>query len=173
MEQVFSENKHRDVIDELSHVDDLLAWHEYVIGQTDEEKKQIYEEAKKLWIKRKIENGSLLLHPDVRDELIQRNYSPLSIHKKMIWASILASCDSSDSKEYFAKAKEKIIKKYNTKWWLDVYNRIKPTYAAKQRLLKQNNGMGSAVSYAAKNSVFLASVHQKSRDDALKMIPKD
>ena len=57
--------------------------------------------ARCLWIKRKILVGGLLLHPNVRDNLIERGYRPLSIHKKMIWASVLASYKGEDSKAYY------------------------------------------------------------------------
>ncbi|MBD1229516.1 hypothetical protein [Xenorhabdus griffiniae] len=138
-----------------------------------EDKKHVYEFAKRLWIKRKISDGSLLLHPDVRAELIQREYNPLSIHKKMIWASLLASYDGTDSREYFQRIKGKITKKYGSKWWLDVYKRIKPTYAARQHILKHIDGAGSAVKYAASQSMYLGDIYRESRNDALRMIPKE
>lgn len=54
-----------------------------------------------MWIKRKILVGSLLLHSNVRNDLIQWDYRPLSIHKKMIWASVLAFYKGEDSKAYY------------------------------------------------------------------------
>ncbi|CDL79889.1 hypothetical protein [Xenorhabdus cabanillasii] len=165
--------KHQDLIKKLSLIDNLENWPSHTLRLEKEDKKHVYEFAKRLWIKRKISDGSLLLHPDVREELIQREFNPLSIHKKMIWASLLASYDGADSQEYFQRIKGKIIKKYGNKWWLDVYNRIKPTYAARQHILKYIDGAGAAVKYAASQSMFLGDVYRESRNDALRMIPKE
>lgn len=125
------------LIEKLSLVDDLEAWATYTRHLEKEEKKKIYECARRLWIKRKLLDGSLLLHPNVRSDLIEREYRPLSIHKKMIWASVLVSYKGEDSKAYFKRIKGKIIKKYGLKWWKDVDSRIKPAYAAQQRILKR------------------------------------
>ncbi|MDC9622158.1 hypothetical protein PSI22_11085 [Xenorhabdus sp. XENO-7] len=165
--------EHQDLIRKLSLIDNLESWPSHILTLEKENKKYVYESARRLWIKRKISDGSLLLHPDVREELIQREYNPLSIHKKMIWASLLASYDGTDSKEYFQRIKGKIIKKYGNKWWRDVYNRIKPTYAARQHILKHIDGAGSAVKYAASQSMYLGYIFTESRNDALRMIPKE
>ncbi|MEA4040476.1 hypothetical protein VBJ83_20140, partial [Enterobacter hormaechei] len=77
------------LIEKLSLVDDLETWATYTRHLEKEVKKSIYDCARPLWIKRKILDGSLLLHPNVRIDLIEREYRPLSIHKKMIWASVL------------------------------------------------------------------------------------
>ncbi|MBD2797970.1 hypothetical protein ID856_15750 [Xenorhabdus sp. 18] len=164
---------HQDLIKKLSLIDNLESWPSHTLRLEKEDKKHVYEFAKRLWIKRKISDGSLLLHPDVREELIQREYNPLSIHKKMIWASLLASYDGADRKEYFQRIKEKIIKKYGRKWWLDIDSRINPAYAARQRILKYIDGAGSAVKYAASQSMTLGNVYRESRNDALRMIPKE
>lgn len=89
------------LIEKLSLVDDLEAWATYTRHLEKEVKKNIYECARCLWIKRKILDGSLLLHPNVRNDLIDREYRPLSIHKKMIWASVLVSYKGEDSKAYY------------------------------------------------------------------------
>ncbi|AKJ43523.1 hypothetical protein [Pragia fontium] len=166
-------DEYQHLIKRLSLIDNLENWPSHTRNLDKEDKKHIYEFARRLWIERKIADGSLLLHPDIREQLIEREYNPLSIHKKMIWASLLASYEGTDSKEYFQKIKKKLIKKYGNKWWVDVYNRIKPTYAARQRILKQINSTGPALKYAASQSMFLGYTLSEVRDDALRMIPKE
>ncbi|CDH07902.1 conserved hypothetical protein [Xenorhabdus bovienii str. oregonense] len=168
-----STEEHQDLIRKLSLIDNLESWPSHTMGLEKEDKKHVYESARRSWIKRKISDGGLLLHRDVQEQLIQREYNPLSILKKMIWASLLASYDGTDSKEYFQRIKEKIIKKYGNKWWSDVYNRIKPTYAARQRILKQTNGTDPVLKYAASQSMFIGDIFRESRNDALRMIPKE
>ncbi|MET3077449.1 hypothetical protein ABXV16_16970 [Pantoea leporis] len=169
-----AENYH-EVIIKLSLNDNLEDWHRHIKKEEikKEEVKKLYDSAIKLWIERKILDGSLLLHPDIRDELIEKDYQPSSIHKKMIWASILASYEGSDSKEYFRRVKIKIIKKHGNTWWFDIYNRIKPAYAAKQRLMKMYNSTGAGFKHAVSNSTFLNHSYISARDDILRMIPRN
>ncbi|MBA0170049.1 hypothetical protein IG612_01250 [Pectobacterium sp. FL60-S17] len=161
------------LIERLSLIDDLEAWAACTKHLDKELKKIIYESARCLWIKRKIHDGSLLLHPNVRNELIERKYSPLSIHKKMIWASVLVSYRGGDSKEYFKRIKGKIVKKYGLKWWRDVDNRIKPAYAAQQRILKRVGTIGTGVKYFASQSSFIGGILNDELDAALRMIPEE
>lgn len=164
-------DKYPELIEELANTDDLELWGGKVkdIQQTD--KKIIFEIAEAKWIKRKINDNSLLLHPDARKELIERNYKPLSKHRKMIWASILVTYEGGDSKQHYQNIKNKIIKKHSSLWWRDVHNKIKPTFAAKERL--KNQGFGAAFEFASQRSTFLGGVAQSSRDDILRMIPND
>ena len=163
------------MIEELSLQDNLEDWSKCSeLSIVDKEyKKIIYKLAIKLWIKRKIGDGTLLLHPDIQEELIRRDFEPLSLHKKMIWASQLASYNGLDSREYFKRIKRKIIAKYGVVWWEDVYNRVKPAYATRQRLLKQIDNIGGATGYFASKSSFLGGVLMETRMDILKMIPKE
>ncbi|WP_347253924.1 hypothetical protein [Leminorella grimontii] len=167
--------KYQDIIKQLSLIDNLEDWHWYIPSSElqKEDKKHIYESAERLWIKRKISDGSLLIHPDVREELIEREYNPLPIHKRMIWSSLLASYNGTDRSDYLKKIREKITKKYGREWWDDIDRRIKPTYIARRRLLKQNNSTGPALKYAASQSMFFGSLLSESRDDVLRMIPKE
>ena len=119
------------LVERLSLIDNIDSWPVYIQGLGYDDKKRVYTLAERQWIKRKIGDGSLLLHPDIRDELIERQYSPLPLHRRMIWASVLASYDGVDSKEYFKIIKLKIIKKYDNKWWFDICNIIKPAFAAR------------------------------------------
>lgn len=52
----------------------------------------------------------------------------------MIWASILGSDGSPESKKRMYKVKDSLMKKYGGEWWVDVYARIKHVYAAKERI---------------------------------------
>lgn len=72
------------MIEELSLQDNLEDWSKCSeLSIVDKEyKKIIYKLAIKLWIKRKIGDGTLLLHPDIQEELIRRDFEPLSLHKK-------------------------------------------------------------------------------------------
>lgn len=165
--------KHQDIIKKLSLVDNLEDWHWYIPTSElqKEDKEYIYKSAERLWIKRKISNGSLLLHPDIQEELIERKYDPSPVHKKMIWASLLASYNGADRTEYFQKIKKKIIKKYGYEWWTDINHRIKPTYIARQRIIKEIDSIGPAFQYAASKSMFLDHTVRESRDDILRTIP--
>jgi hypothetical protein len=58
----------------------------------------------------------------------------------MIWASILATDESENRKERFKVIKKLLIKRYGRPWWENVYARVKPAYAAKQRLIKNLSG---------------------------------
>lgn len=159
------------LIEDLIATDDLERWGVITKALSKDDKSKIYDLAEPKWIERKVLDGTLLLHPDVRTELAARDYKPLSIHRKMIWASVLVMYDGSDSKERYNRIKNKIIKKHSNKWWFDVHKRVKPTYAAKKRIEKQ--ALGNVTSFATQSSSFLGGVVQDYRDDALKMIPKE
>lgn len=167
--------KYQDIIKQLSLIDNLEDWHLYIPTSElqKEDKKYIYESAERLWIKRKISDGSLLIHPDIREELIEREYNSLPIHKKMIWSSLLASYNGINKSEYFNKIREKITKKYGREWWDDIDRRVKPAYIARQRLLKQNSSTGPGLKYAASQSIFFGCLLSESRDDILRVIPKE
>ena len=164
---------HEGLIKNLSRIDDLENWSVHLINIDSKDKKWIYEFAERKWIERKLKDGTLLVHPLIREQLISREFKPLSIHRKMIWASVLVSYDGPNSKIRFDRIKEKIIKKHSNRWGFDVYKRIKPTYATRQRLLKQQNETSPALQYATTHSSFFAQMANEERDEALKMIPKD
>ena len=168
--EILSE-EHPVLIANLIATDNLEKWGVLTKYLSKDDKAKIYDIAEPKWIERKITNGTLLLHPDVRSDLIARNFKPLSIHRKMIWASILVMLEGEDSKECYNRIKDKIIKKHSNKWWFDVQRRVKPTYAAKSRLKKETQG--KATSFAAQRSSFLGEVMQSSRDGILKMIPSE
>lgn len=163
--------EHAILIENLISTDDLEEWGVITKDLPKDDKLKVYDLAEPKWVERKIINRTLLLHPDVRAELIVREYKPLSIHRKMIWASVLVMYEGADSKERYNRIKSKIIKKHSNKWWFDVHKRVKPTYAAKSRLDKQ--ALGNAASFAAQKSSFLGGIVQEQLQDALKMIPSE
>ncbi|KLU15853.1 MULTISPECIES: hypothetical protein [Xenorhabdus] len=165
--------EYQDLIRKLSLIDNFETWMVHVQFLEKKEAEHVCESARRLWIKRKISDGSLLLHPDIREELIQRKYDPLPIHMKMIWASLLASYDGANRTEYIQRIKKKIIKRYDDEWWSDVNKRISPAYKARQYILKNIDGAGAAVKYAASQSMFLGDIYLESRNDALRRIPKE
>ncbi|RZF83115.1 hypothetical protein EXT46_06590 [Pseudoalteromonas sp. CO325X] len=162
--------EHPLLIERLINTYDLEEWAEITQGLSKNDKNKIYGLAEPKWIEKNLSNGSLLLHPDARAELMSRNFKPLSAHCKMVWASFLVNLEGEDSKIRFNRIKKKIIKKHSNKWWFDVHKRIKPTYAAKSRLDRQS--LGNAASHAVENSSYLRNMAQGLCDDALKMIPK-
>lgn len=163
--------KYSELIQKLIITDDLEEWAKLTQNFSKDDRKKIYDIAEPEWIERKLLNGTLLVHPDVHVQLENRKFKPLSIHRKMIWASVLVMLEGPDTKERYHRIREKIIKKHGKKWWFDVSKRIKPTYAAKSRL--ENQILGPAASVAAKNSLVFGLMVQSSRDDILKMIPKE
>ncbi|WP_447873524.1 hypothetical protein [Serratia fonticola] len=167
------EIEYQVLIKKLSLIDDLDSWPIHTRSLNSEDKRYVYEIAECQWIKRKIADGSLLLHPEISEQLIERQYKPLAIHRKMIWASVLASYDGVDSKEHFARVKKKIIKKHGNQWWLDVYKRMKPAYAARQRILKNIGSKGSALNFAASRSTFFSEILNDEYEAALRMIKKE
>lgn len=42
-----------------------------------------FEIAERKWVERRLNDNTLLVHPNVRSELIERQYKPLARHKKM------------------------------------------------------------------------------------------
>jgi|TARA_R110001583_G_scaffold144132_1_gene296128 hypothetical protein len=162
-----------EAIEKLSLVDDLEKWAEVSASLPVKSKRYLYEKAERQWIKRKLEDGSLLVHPKVKDELIQREFSPLTKHRKMIWASVLVSYEGPDSKERFNRIKTKIIKKYNNQWWFEVYKRVQPTYAARKRLLEQRCFTPKAVKFASTRSMFFGNLVSEATQEILKTIPEN
>lgn len=163
--------EHPTIIRNLASTDDLERWCEITNGFSKGEKQKLYDIAEPKWIERNINNGTLLLHPKIRAELISRDFKALSLHKKMIWASVLVTYEGDDSIERFNRLKKKIICKHNNKWWFNVYKRVEPTYIVKEILKKKR--LGYSTSIAAQHSSFLGNVFNKAVDDILKKIPSE
>ena len=159
-----------ELANNLSLVDALESWKSYVQGYSKSEVAAAYEMAQPLWVQRMVSEQKLYLHPDVIDQLKIQNWQPNDVQKKMIWASLLGADESSDSKKRMYRIKDSLIKKYGKQWWEDVYSRIKPVYAAKERIKKIHSG--PAVSAFINNSSIGSEAASEERNRALKMIPK-
>jgi hypothetical protein len=156
----------------LAGTDSLDQWSQHLVNLPASEKREAIRAAEPLWVARMVQESKLLVHPVTIEELEANRWVPSNSQRRMIWASVLASLDGQDSKQRFNKIKEKLIKKYGNPWWFDVYNRVKPAYAARMRLKKGNDETGPAIRMLAeRTSIFSLAVHEE-RKRALKMIPR-
>ncbi|GAB1269515.1 hypothetical protein NBRC116493_27680 [Aurantivibrio infirmus] len=154
----------------LSNIDELETWKNHVQGYSKSDVASAYNVAQPLWVQRMISTQKLFLHPDVIDQLKAQNWQPSDVQKKMIWASLLGADESSESKKRMYKVKDSLIKKYGRDWWEDVYARIKPVYAAKERIKKIHSG--PAVSAFISNTFIGSEAASEERNRALSMISK-
>lgn len=154
----------------LSSIDELETWKNHVQGYSKSDVAYAYKLAQPLWVKRMLSDQKLFLHPDVIDQLREQNWQPSDVQKRMIWASLLGTDESPGSKKRMYKVKNSLIKKYGRDWWEDVYTRIKPVYAAKERIKKIHSG--PAVSAFISNTFIGSEAASEERNQALSMIPK-
>ncbi|WP_089084488.1 hypothetical protein [Aquitalea magnusonii] len=154
----------------LSEIDALETWKDHVQGFSRPEVAEVYERAQPLWVRRMIYENKLYLHPDVIEQLERQGCIPDDLHKRMIWASLIASDESSNSKKRMYKIKNLLIRKYGKDWWEDVYSRLKHVYAAKERIKKIHSGQ--AVSVFITNTFIGSEAAHDERIKALRMIPK-
>jgi hypothetical protein len=158
------------VVNHLSDTDDLENWQSVVAFLSENEKLETFKQARPLWLERMVVSGKVLLHPLVTEELRVRGWEPTEIHDRMIWANILVSKSGNNSKEDFKRIKNKIIRKHGHNWWEDVYRRIKPIYAARQRLIKQE--ISPAIQILATHSSLVTQAAEEQRISLLEMIPR-
>ena len=125
---------------QLSDIDALETWKDHVQGFSRPQVAEAYERAQPLWVHRMICEDKLYLHPDVIEQLEGQNWIPNDLHKRMIWASLIASDESPNSKKRMCKIKDGLIRKHGKDWWEDVYYRLKHAYAAKERIKKIRSG---------------------------------
>ncbi len=154
----------------LSKIDALETWKDHVQGFSRHEVVEVYERAQPLWIHRMIYENKLYLHPDVIEQLERQGWIPNDLHKRMIWASLIASDESQNSKKRMYKIKNGLIRKYGRDWWEDVYSRLRYVYAAKERIKKIHSG--PAVSAFITNTLIGAEFGNDKRVEALRMIPR-
>jgi len=138
----------------LSKIDELETWNNHVKNYSKPDKSLVFKMAQPLWVKRMVIEQKLYLNPRIIEQLKNQQWEPTDIQKRMIWASLLASDESSGSKDRMYRIKKILIKKYNKSWWEDVYLRIKPAYAAKERIKKIYSG--SAVTTLINNTFLFA-----------------
>lgn len=163
----------RSAINRLVAEDYLDEWSSFIRGLPEGQRVEAFNTAEPLWIERMIREGKLLINPAVAADLKSRGWKPTDLQQRMIWASVLASIDSQNGKERFNANKLRIIKKHGNDWWFDIYNRVKPAYAARMRLKKNQENTGPAISQIARHSSVFALALNEEREAALKMIPKD
>lgn len=159
-----------ELIKILSNIDELETWKNHIQGYSKSDVTIAYEKAPPLWIQRMVSDQKLFLHPDVIEQLKSQNWRPSDLHKRMIWASLIASDESSNSKKRMYAIKDSLIKKHGKDWWEDVYARIKPVYAAKERIKKIHSGL--AISTFISNTFIGSEAANEERNRALKMVPK-
>ncbi len=159
-----------NLVDVLTNIDELETWKDHIQGYDKFQVARAYEEAQKLWLKRMISSQRLFLHPDVVDNIKSQGWKATDLQKRMIWASLIAADESASSKKRMYKIKKTIMNKHGKDWWEDVYSRIKPAYAAKERIKKIS--CGPAMSTFISNTLIGAEAAHMDRDGALRMIPK-
>lgn len=159
-----------ELVEILSNIDELETWKNYTPECDKSQVAKAYEEAQKLWLKRMISGQRLFLHPEVINDIQTQGWEASDLQKRMIWASLIASDESRSSKKRMYRIKESIINKHGEAWWEDVYSRIKPAYAAKERIKKISSG--PAVSIFVSNTIIGAEAAHIEIDSALRMIPK-
>lgn len=154
-------------IDRVSQVDDIENWKKQVKGLPPRSKKYVYEFGAQKWIERKIKDDSLLLHPLVKKELIERRFKPLKRHRQMIYTSIWVSYEKPDSIEHFKRLKTKVTRKHYSKWWKGVYDRLKVTFAVKQELKRRQQSNSKAILLMAEKTTFGKNALKEERDRIL------
>lgn len=154
----------------LSDIDALETWKDHVQGFSRPQVAEAYERAQPLWVRRMICEDKLYLHPDVIEQIEGQNWIPSDLHKRMIWASLIASDESSNSKKRMYKIKDSLIRKHGKDWWEDVYSRLKHAYAAKERIKRIRSG--PAVSAFIANTFIGSEAVNEERVKALRMIPR-
>ncbi len=161
-----------ELVKKLASIDALETWKQHCQGYSSQDKKVAFERAQSLWIARKVSENTLYLHPDVISDLQKQSWLPNDLQKRMIWASVLASYEGSDSRQRFNSIKTSLLKKYGRDWWEDVYKRQKPAFAAKERIRKQIASNGSAVNMLMANTHLFGEVARDQITSALSMVPK-
>jgi len=157
---------------QLSEIDALETWAGRCSAIDKWDRLEVFKVAEKLWLERMAESRKLLLHPGVLDQLRSQSWETNDIHKRMIWASVLASVEGSDSKVRFKTIKNLLLNKYGRDWWEDVYERKTNAWAAKKRIRKQTALHGSAMNTLINNTHLFSEAAEEERELALRMISK-
>ncbi len=161
-----------ELVQKLASIDELETWKQHSQGYSSQEKKAAFERAQSLWIARKVSENTLYLHPEVISDLQKQNWLPNDLQKRMIWASVLASGEGSDSRQRFKSIKASLLKKYGRDWWEDVYKRQKPAFAAKERIRNQTASNGAAVNMLMAKTHLFGDIARDQVHNALSMVPK-
>lgn len=156
----------------ISKIDELEVWNDHFPNSYSGSKKPVFELAQPLWIERMIKTQKLFIHPNIFKQLQEQSFQPTDIQKRMIWASVLASADGSNSKQRFAIIKKRLLNKYGRDWWEDVFKRKNNAWAAKERIRKKTGSNSIAVNTLINNTSLFANAAQSEIETALKMIPE-
>ena len=161
-----------DLAQQLSEIEYLETWASSFPSSYTGTKKAIFKLAEPLWVQRMIKINKLFVHPNIIKQLKKQSYSATDIQKRMIWASVLASAEGSDSKQRFNTIKKLLREKYGYEWWEDVYRRKNNAWAAKERIRKKTSSNGSALKSLINNTSLFANAAREEVEQALKMIPE-
>ncbi len=161
-----------ELVQKLASIDELETWKQHCQGYSSQEKKVAFERAQSLWIARKVSENTLYLHPEVISDLQKQNWLPNDLQKRMIWASVLASGEGSDSRQRFKSIKASLLKKHGRDWWEDVYKRQKSAFAAKERIRNQTASNGAAVNMLMAKTHLFGDIGRDQIHSALSMVPK-
>ncbi len=161
-----------ELVQKLASIDELETWKQHCQGYSSQEKKAAFERAQSLWIARKVSENTLYLHPEVISDLQKQNWLPNDLQKRMIWASVLASGEGSDSRQRFKSIKASLLKKHGRDWWEDVYKRQKSAFAAKERIRNQTASNGAAVNMLMAKTHLFGDIARDQIHSALSMVPK-
>ena len=160
----------QELANKLAKIDKIETWKVHTKGIDPSVRVKAYKIAEPAWVKRMLDTGKLLVHPDVAEQLRVQKYEPNDIQKRMIWASVIATDESQESKDRFYLIKAKLIRRYGRNWWEDVYQRKNSVFAARERMRRTFSGPIF--------SVFLTRTHvgkecaKNEQKKALSMIPK-
>ncbi len=160
-----------ELAQKLSSIDELETWKEHCIGYDSRSRQVAFQIAQKLWVERKALDNTLYLHPKTVGDLEKQDWIPNDLQLRMIWASVIASAEGTNSKQRFQVIKKSLRKKYDHSWWEDVYKRKNSAYAAKERIKKHSASNGAGVNMLISNTHLFASVAQDEVHRAMSMIP--
>ena len=162
------------ISEQLAEIDALETWASCVSPElSPNARKEVFALAERLWLERMAKSGLLLLHPDVLDQLKAQSWVATDLQKRMVWASVLASDESPDSKSRFKKIKKRLTNKYGYEWWEDTYGRIKPTFAAKNRIKNKSGAHGPATSMFLSSTMLVTDIQLGEKESVLRMIPRE
>lgn len=155
----------------LAQIDELETWKSHVEGVEASARAEAFKLAEPIWVKRMLDDGKLLVHPDVRDQLQTQGFMPSDLQKRMIWASVLGADESPNRRERFGTIKALLLNRYGRDWWEDVYQRKNNVFAARERIKK--NLSGPVTSAFVTSTILGAECGRQELLSALKMITKD
>lgn len=160
-------------IKRLVHLDELQNWGASVPELKGEARRKAFSEATPLWVERMVNEGKLLLHPQVIEDLRTNGWVPNDLQRKMIWASIVCKLDRADQKKEKYRIRELIQKAYGSEWWEEIYDRAGKVWPAWDRFRKNILSLGPATAMLANNSSVIGLAMHDEFKNVLNMVPKN